>query len=103
MAGLSCLPHTQPAAFLGLADKYVGFAAVESIWTTDTTACAVLCESGRVGWLSEQSPRKVWLNGTDVTDQVKKDGSLYTLDCPEKSDKACCPCSGKPKRHLFRP
>lgn len=82
------LPHTQPAAFLGLADKYVGFAAVESIWTTDTTACAVLCESGRVGWLSEQPPRKVWLNGTDVTDQVKKDGFLYTLDCPEKSDKA---------------
>ena len=82
------LPHTQPAAFLGLVDKYVGFAAVESIWTTDTTACAVLFESGRMGWLSEQSPRKVWLNGADVTDQVKKDGFLYTLDCPEKTDKA---------------
>ena len=69
-------------------DKYVGFAAVESVWEDGAAACAILRESGRMGWLAEQPPRKVCLNGADVTAQVKARGNLYTLDCPEGSDKA---------------
>ena len=82
------LPSKGPAAFLGLVDKYVGFAAVESVWADGAAACAILRESGRMGWLAEQPPRKVCLNGTEVTDQVKARENLYILDCPEGSDKA---------------
>ena len=71
---------------------------MESIWTSDTTACAVLCESGRVGWLSEQPPRKVWLKRHRRYRPGEKDGFLYTLDCPEKSDKALLSCSGNRNR-----
>jgi hypothetical protein len=107
------LPKNAHAAFLGLLDKYVGFAAVESIVEaggtasavesiadTDGTASAagsiagagnittaVISESGTVGWLAEQEPQKVLVNGVDVTGQVERQDCLYKIALPESAVK----------------
>jgi hypothetical protein len=107
------LPKIAHAAFLGLLDKYVGFAAVESIVEaggtssavesiadTDGTASAagsiaeaggittaVIRESGTVGWLAEQEPQKVLVNGVDVTEQVERQDCLYKIALPEAAVK----------------
>lgn len=82
------LPQKQPAAFLGLTEKYAGFAAAEILYQTEKAVSAVFCETGPVGWLSEQPPQAVWFNGADVTAQVKVHGTQYTLDCPKSPAKA---------------
>jgi hypothetical protein len=81
------LPKGTHGACLGLLDKYVGFTAAESIVETGDTTTAVISESGNIGFLSEQEPKKVLVNGTDVTEQVTGQDFLYKIALPEESVK----------------
>lgn len=73
------LPETGNASVLGLTEKYVCFAAVESFREEGNCLTAVLQECGPIGWLSRQACSRVELNGTDVTAQVERRGSLWLL------------------------
>lgn len=68
--------------------KYVGFAALETVQETDAATLFVVREQGPLGWLADQSPRRVTVNAVDCTDQVQRDDALFTLPLPESSGKA---------------
>lgn len=77
------LPAGRHAAVLGLVQKYVGFAALETVQETAAATLFVVREQGPLGWLADQSPRRVTVNAVDCTDLVRQDGALYTLPLPE--------------------
>lgn len=79
------LPQGNRSTCLGLIEKYVGFSAVESIYENENAEVVVVRESGVLGWVSEQEPRTVMVNASDVTKEVEKDGKLYTISLPETS------------------
>lgn len=81
------LPQGKNCTCLGLADKYAGFSAVESIHETDNTTIAVIRESGTLAWLSEREPRSVTVNAFDVTDRIQKKDKLYSIIFPESACK----------------
>lgn len=68
--------------------KYVGFAALETVQETEASTLFVVREQGPLGWLADQSPRRVTVNAVDYTDQVQRDDALFTLPLPESSGKA---------------
>ena len=82
------LPTGRHAALLGLVQKYVGFAALETVQETDAATLFVVREQGPLGWMADQPPRRVTVNTVDCTDLVQQDGALYTLPLPESGDKA---------------
>lgn len=82
------LPGGFHAALLGLAEKYVGFAALESVRETDDATLFVVRESGTLGWLTERRPRCVAVNGVDCTDRLQVEGPVQTLSLPESEEKA---------------
>lgn len=82
------LPRGNQGSCLGLLDKYVGFAAIESICENDHTQVVVIRESGKLGWVSEKEPQKVMVNALDVTEQIEKEDKLYTVSLPESFSKA---------------
>lgn len=58
----------------------------EDAFSVQETAAATLFvvrEQGPLGWLADQSPRRVTVNAVDCTDLVRQDGALYTLPLPE--------------------
>jgi hypothetical protein len=61
--------------------------AVESIEEAGNITTAVISESGTVGWLAEQEPQKVLVNGVDVTGQVERQDCLYKIALPESAVK----------------
>lgn len=81
------LPQAQTGTCLGLLNKYVGFAAVESIFENENAEVVVLRESGTLGWISEREPQKVMVNAVDVTEEVRRKGDLYTIVLPESSSR----------------
>ncbi len=81
------LPKNKRSACLGLLNKYVGFMAVESICENETAETAVIQESGALGWLADREPKKVLIDSVDVTKEVQKEGSLYTISLPEGSSR----------------
>ena len=81
------LPQGRNITCLGLADKYAGFTAVESIIETEEMDICVVHESGTLGWISEKEPQKVIVNGRDVTEVVQREETLYTLVLPEEQQK----------------
>lgn len=82
------LPRGNQGSCLGLLNKYVGFAAIESICENDHTQVVVIRESGKLGWVSEKEPQKVMVNALDVTEQIEKEDKLYTVSLPESFSKA---------------
>ena len=82
------LPQGKQGSCLGLLNKYVGFAAIESICENDHTQVAVIRESGKLGWVSEKEPQKVMVNVLDVTEHIEKENKLYTVSLPESLSKA---------------
>ena len=50
----------------------------------------ILHERGRLAWVSENMPRKVTVNGTDVTDRVQRTGMLNVISLEEESGSSCC-------------
>lgn len=81
------LPQGKNGSSLGLLDKYAGFMAVESIHEDENMEVVVLHEAGTLGWASDKDPGKVMADALDVTDQVKKNGKLYTLSLSEAAGK----------------
>ena len=81
------LPKGINSSCLGLLNKYVGFAAIESICENDDTEIVVVRESGAFGFISEKEFKKVMINAVDVTEDVKKKDKLYTISIPESSPK----------------
>ena len=82
------LPEKETISCLGLADKYVGFTAVESLAEAGGCTTVVIRETGCISWLSRNEVRSVEVNGVDVTDKIVRDGCLYTLALEEKPEKA---------------
>ena len=82
------LACTGPGTFLGLKEKYAGFMAVESMYTTERGMTAVIHEQGVVGFLSEKEPAEIFCNGVDVSGYVERKGLLYTVRLEEKGNKA---------------
>ncbi len=58
---------------------------MESICEDNGAQTVVIRETGPVGWMSKKPPRKVEVNSADVTDQVRREGWLYTIELPEGS------------------
>ncbi len=77
------LPSAGRGVCLGLVDKYAGFTAVEHVSETENCQITVLRASGRTGWIWETPPRRVSAGGRDLTQELKQDGMLFTLDLPE--------------------
>lgn len=82
------LPQLPNGSCFGRMDKYVGFAAVESMVQTPEQTVVVVRESGTLGWMSEKAPQQVLADGMDVTEKVQQAGCLYTLPLPERQKKA---------------
>ncbi|KAK8836219.1 hypothetical protein M9Y10_039851 [Tritrichomonas musculus] len=82
------LPETGNIDCFGLIDKYVCFQAVENITENGNTQTVVLHATGTVGWASKKAAKKVVLNGSDVTKDVKQNGEFFTLNIPENDAKA---------------
>ena len=81
------LPEGRRCTFLGRTDKYAGFLALETVQETKNTTIAVLYETGPVGWLAAQPPRRVAAGGLDLTGRLETAGPLCTLSLPEAPDR----------------
>lgn len=81
------LPEGRRCTFLGRTDKYAGFLALETVQETENTTIAVLYETGPVGWLAAQPPRRVAAGGLDLTGRLETAGPLCTLSLPEAPDR----------------
>ena len=77
------VPVQENGACLGLADKYAGFTAVETMSADGNTDTVVLKEKGPVTWLSEKSPLRVTAGGRDVTALMESRGNAHTLHLGE--------------------
>ncbi len=73
------LPEKESLSCLGLAEKYVGFSAVEYVSEAPGCTTIVLRETGTVSWLSHREIRNVEVNGTDITSKVVTENSVNTL------------------------
>lgn len=82
------LPCHGAGAFLGLADKYVGFMAVKDVQIKENRMTGIMKEQGNVGFLSAKEPVKVLCNGEDVTASVKKENMIYTIELEPENKKA---------------
>ena len=74
------LPEKETASCLGLRDKFVGFAAVESVTETSGSTVVVLRETGTISWLSNRKLRSAELNGEDVTDLIECTDSTHSAE-----------------------
>ena len=86
------LPVKGDCVCLGLTDKYTGFTAVESIHNTEAGQIVTLREAGTIAWISEKTPKKVMVNGKDVTGAMLRKGSMTLVPLEEKAGRtvACC-------------
>ena len=86
------LPVKGDCVCLGLTDKYTGFTAVESIHNTEAGQIVTLREAGTIAWISEKTPKKVMVNGKDVTGAMLRKGSMALVPLEEKAGRtvACC-------------
>lgn len=86
------LPVKGDCVCLGLTDKYTGFTAVESIHNTEAGQIVTLREAGTIAWISEKTPKKVMVNGEDMTGAMRRTGSMILVPLEEKAGRtaACC-------------
>ena len=82
---LIILPVKGDSVCLGLTEKYVGFTAVESIHDTADMQTVVLHESGTSAWVSECDPKRITVDGEDVTAKAVRDGVLIMVPLEEKA------------------
>ncbi|MDE6589046.1 MAG: hypothetical protein K2K53_01605, partial [Oscillospiraceae bacterium] len=84
------LPFHGNGAFLGLSEKYAGFAAVETMYITGRGMGCVVAEQGPVRFVCAGKPGKVLCNGVDVTsllavESIGSDLGMYMVGLgPEK-------------------
>lgn len=69
------LPFDGDGAFLGLSEKYVGFAAVEDMYATQQGMGCVLTEQGPVRFVCSRKPGRVLCNGAEVTHLLAEENS----------------------------
>ncbi len=79
------LPITGACTCLGMTEKYVGFTAVESVHNSASAQTVVLHASGTLAWASETAPKRVTVDGEDVTAAAERKGILTVVPLPEKS------------------
>ena len=79
------LPVTGPCTCLGMAEKYVGFTAVESVHNSASAQTVVLHASGTLAWASETAPKRITVDGEDVTAAAERKGILTVVPLTEKS------------------
>ena len=82
------LPKGKKGTCFGLVDKYAGFLAAESVCESESSFVAVVHELGTIGWMAEEAPGKMTVNGEDVTEKTEKNGNMYLLRMPEEPRKA---------------
>ena len=84
------LPFNGGGAFLGLSEKYAGFAAVETMYITKRGMGCVMAEQGPVRFVCAGKPGKVLCNGVEVThllveEHVGSHLGMYVINLgPEK-------------------
>lgn len=83
------IPGSEEGVFLGLTEKYVGFAAVESVQITKDAMTGIIKEQGEIGFLSKQRPKQVFCNGADVTSLMSENDKVYSIALESKAEKAC--------------
>ena len=83
------LPGNEEGVFLGLTEKYVGFAMVESMHITQKTMTGVIKEQGIIGFLSGKKPKQIFCNGEDVTALTSQNGMIYSIALNNKAEKVC--------------
>ena len=67
-----------------MTEKYIGFAAVESIHNADNAQTVVLHAEGTVAFVSEAAPKRITVNGADMTDIAQRRGMMTVVPMPEK-------------------
>lgn len=82
------IPGKGEGTFLGLVEKYVGFAAVESQYIKENVMTGVISEQGNIGILAKKRPNRIFCNGEDITEQITEKGMLYTIALENKVQKA---------------
>lgn len=82
------LPAVSQCTCLGLTEKYIGFAAVESIHNADNAQTVVLHAEGTVAFVSEAAPKRITVNGADMTDIAQRRGMMTVVPMPERVGRA---------------
>lgn len=86
---MSCLLTIRiPIFLIQIKIYYVGFTAVESIYESDNNVTAILRETGKIGWISEKEPQKIFVNHVDVTSNLDRDDTMYIVELPEAPARA---------------
>ena len=79
------LPVTGACTCLGLTEKYIGFTAAESLHDSAEAQTVVLHASGTLAWASETAPKRITVNGENVTAAAERKGILTVVPLTEKS------------------
>ncbi len=66
-------------ACVGLADKYIAFHAIAEMMQNEAGMHIAARECGAFVFYQEQPPKRVLVNGIDVTDQIAARDNLYTV------------------------
>lgn len=66
-------------ACVGLADKYIAFHAIAEMMQNEAGMHIAARECGAFVFYQEQPPKRVLVNGIDVTDQIAVRDNLYTV------------------------
>ena len=64
---------------MGLADKYIAFHAIAEMMQNEAGMHIAARECGAFVFYQEQPPKRVLVNGIDVTDQIAVRDNLYTV------------------------
>ena len=86
------LPMEGEALCLGLSEKYVGFAAVEAVCSTQQGMTCVLAEQGPVSFACAKKPGRVLCNGAEAVplpaeESKNSDLGIYVIDLPPEKGK----------------
>jgi len=82
------LPVKDNCVCLGLIEKYVGFTAVEGIFTAKNSRTVILHETGKTSFAVDETPKRITVNGVDITACAERNGNIITLPLEEKAERA---------------
>ncbi|MDO4292519.1 MAG: Sip1-related alpha-galactosidase [Eubacteriales bacterium] len=73
------VPVLEQTAVLGLADKYIGFAALERLTFLRDGFLAVLRDGGDFSFCTRQRVAQLWADGEEVSGRLTEKDGIYTL------------------------
>ena len=82
------LPAKDRCVCLGLIEKYVGFTAVEGSYTAKDSQTVILHETGKIAFAVDELPKRITVNGVDMTSRAVKEGNILTVQPEPKTEKA---------------